>query len=119
MDARLNYAAGFAVTIAGGWYPGAFPFSMEYTLVGDGGTIDFSSAGSPPTLYRADGTSQPLPQQDGDGYRDEISYFQKCCEEGCEPKRCPPEESAAAVRLTRALSEARQRRGETIAWTDK
>jgi predicted dehydrogenase len=119
IDAQLYYD-GFNIEIAGGWHPGEFPFSMEYKLVGDSGTVAFSSTGGPPMLYRAGGGSQKLESPDGpaaDGYRDEISYFAACCSAGSEPEKCPPEESAAAVRLTRALSEARQRNGEKIAWT--
>jgi predicted dehydrogenase len=119
IDAQLYYD-GFCIEIAGGWHPGEFPFSMEYKLVGDGGTVAFSSTGGPPMLYRADGGSQKLESPDGpaaDGYRDEISYFAACCSAGSKPEKCMPEESAAAVRLTRALSEARQRNGEKIAWT--
>lgn len=119
IDAQLYYD-GFSIGISGGWHPGEFPFSMEYKLVGDGGTVAFSSTGGPPMLYRADGVNQKLESPDGptgDGYLDEISYFAACCSDGSEPKKCMPEESAAAVRLTRVLSEARLRNGEKIAWT--
>src|SRR5258706_3146422 len=121
IDAQLFYAGGFSIGISGGWHPGPFPFSMEYTLVGDDGTIAYNSTGGASKLYRSDGDTKLLESSDqsGDGYVDEISYFAACCTEGCEPKRCPPEESAAAVRLTRALSEARLRNGEKIAWTLK
>ena len=41
----------------GGWqHEGAFPFGMEYSVTLDGGTVEFSSAGRPPTLYSTDRT---------------------------------------------------------------
>jgi len=52
IDAQLYYD-GFSIGISGGWHPGEFPFSMEYKLVGDGGTVAFSSAGGPPMLNAA------------------------------------------------------------------
>ena len=41
---------------AAGIIPKSYPFSMEYTVTTDGGTLEFNSAGREPTLYREDGT---------------------------------------------------------------
>jgi predicted dehydrogenase len=115
LDASLFYADRTAVSVIGGWHnPGAFPFSMEYTVTFDGGTIDFHSAGRPPTLYAADGAERALPRKDEDGYAAEIAYFVECCRTGREPDVCPPQESADAVKLMLLLLEARQRNGEKI-----
>jgi predicted dehydrogenase len=117
ISAELHYDGIPSVTVRGGWHRGAtFPFSMEYTVVTDGGTLDYSSAGNPPTLFSADGHTELLPLADVNGYQAEIEYFIQCCREGREPDRCPPEESATTVKLTRALADARNLRGEKVPW---
>jgi predicted dehydrogenase len=104
------------VVVAGGWHhPKSFPFSMEYTVTCDGGTIDYSSAGSPPALYRADGSKTELPAEGKDGYLAEVEYFVQCCVEGKPPVDCAPAESATAVKLTLLMLEAREKQGERIA----
>ncbi len=116
VTAELFYPALGGVVVSGGWHhPGAFPFSMEYTILADGGTVEFDSAGIPPTLYRADGRAEPLAIPDTDGYQSELEYFVECCVRGVQPEFCPPRESAAAVRLARLIDAARNRKGEKIA----
>ena len=114
--ATLHYPSGIGVSIIGGWHhPRSYPFSMEYTVVGDNGTVEYSSAvGAGPVLYRADGESEPLPQAEKDGYAAEIEYFVECCRTGRQPALCPPRESAQAVALMRLLLEARTRNGECV-----
>ena len=113
----LHYPGRGTVVVTGGWHhPKSYPFSMEYTVVADRGTIAYSSAGQPPTLYRVDGTAEVLEMQDADGYRAEIEYFAECCRTGARPELCPPEESAAAVKLTRLMLEAREANGGSIPW---
>ena len=115
ITAELHYPDQGAVVVTGGWHhPKAYPFSMEYTVVADKGTMEFNSADRPPTLYRVDGTSQTLHLPGKDGYEAEIEYFIACCREGREPVLCPPEESAAAVKLTRLMVEARTENGGKI-----
>jgi predicted dehydrogenase len=102
---------GFTAGIEGGWQaPAAYPFCMEYRVTMDRGTVEFSSAGKPPVLYKD--TESPLPLPKTDGYAAEIAYFAECCRRGARPERCLPEESAVAVEMTRALLEARERNGE-------
>jgi predicted dehydrogenase len=106
--ARLDYPGIGFVAVTGGWHhAGAYPFSMEYTVVADGGTVDYSSAGRPATLYRADGAVEPLDCPEGDWYRAEIEYFLECCRTGAEPALCPPGESALAVKLGRQMVASR------------
>jgi len=103
------------VVVTGGWYhPKAYPFSMEFTVVSDGGTLEFSSAGRPLTLYQADGAENLLALPDVDGFQAELEYFVACASAGSKPDRCPPEESALAVRLANAMVESRCRNGERI-----
>jgi predicted dehydrogenase len=115
IHAEMFYSHGGSVLVTGGWHhPKAYPFSMEYTVVCDGGTVDFSSDGRPPTLYGADGEAKALPLPGADGYAAEIRYFIECCREGVRPTICPPRESADAVKLARLILEARNRNGERL-----
>jgi predicted dehydrogenase len=103
------------VTVTGGWHhPKAYPFSAEYTVVADGGTIEFSTAGRPATLYKANGEAQTLPVAQKSGYQAEIEYFLDCVKANRQPEICPPAESSLAVKLTRLMVEARKRKGEKV-----
>lgn len=115
IHAQFFYSHGGVVLVSGGWHhPKTYPFSMEYTVVADGGTIDFSSSGREPSLYREDGTEQKLELCTRDGYLAEIEYFIDCCRSGRQPEICPPRESADAVKLARLMLEARNSNGERI-----
>ena len=115
IEARFHYPGIAAVVVTGGWHhPKAYPFSMEYTVLGDQGTLEYSSAGVPPTLYRADGVAEPLQLPEVDCYQAEIEYFVDCCMHGRSPEFCPPEESAAAVKLANLMLESRRRNGEVL-----
>jgi predicted dehydrogenase len=112
ITAELRFKSCGSVTITGGWHHvGEYPFSMEYTVVADGGVVEFSSAGRPATLYRADGRKELLPDDGADCYRAEIEYFVRCCEKGEQPALCMPAESAEAVKVARRMVEAREKRG--------
>src|SRR5437868_3083130 len=116
ITAELHYPGQGTAFVTGGWHhPKSYPFSMEYTVIADGGTVDYNSDGRPPMLYRLDGETEALPLPDTDGYAAEIAYFIECCRSGKAPELCPPAESAAAVALMRLLLEARNRNGERIA----
>jgi predicted dehydrogenase len=111
---QFHYESGLAVTITGGWHlPSAYPFSMEYTVVGDNAAIEYSSAGRPPHWYGREKDSE-IPLETKDGYQAEIEYFVECCRAGRAPERCAPESSASAVRLARLLDEARSKKGEPV-----
>ena len=117
IEAQLYYGDGFTATISGGWHhPKSYPFSMEYTVVCDGGTVEYSSMGREPALYRADGEIEPLPQPAADGYQAEIEYFLDCASSGKTPDYCSPQDSAAAVALTNLISESRSKNGEKVKW---
>lgn len=112
---QLYYPGVGGVAITGGWHhPKAYPFSMEFTLVADGGTLEFSSAGRPLTLYRASGEETVLETPDVDGYQAELEYFLECAASGKPPEFCPPRESAIAVKLTRLMVESRGRNGARL-----
>ncbi|MGH9660982.1 MAG: Gfo/Idh/MocA family protein, partial [Bryobacteraceae bacterium] len=109
IEARLEYADGKAVVITGGWHhPKAYPFSMEFTIVAEGGTLEYSSLGRPLTLYGADGAGCAVEREEKDGYAAEIAYFLECASAGRKPALCPAEESAAAVKWAVAMVESRR-----------
>ncbi len=115
IDAQLYYPHGGVVCITGGWHhPGAYPFSMEYTVTMEGGTIEYNSAGRPATLYTPDGVQTALEGNAQDGYAAEIEYFAECCNMRRAPDLCPPRDSADAVRLMLLLLEARNRSGRKM-----
>jgi predicted dehydrogenase len=111
--AEFRYGRGRApVVIEGGWYaPGSFPWSAEFTIMGEGGTLDYSSAGTPLRLM---GTGA-LPVSEADGFEEELRYFVECAATGSYPDHCPPSDSAMAVRLVRLMMESRARDGERLA----
>lgn len=113
LSAQLFYADGRVAEIAGGWYAGAgYPFSMEYSVALEGGSIEYRSGGGlAPTLYPRNSPAMPLPLETADGYAAEIAHFVESCRGGTSPWRCPPQESARAVNFLRLLLEARQRPG--------
>jgi predicted dehydrogenase len=113
ISARLFYGE-LAVEISGGWMlPGAFPFLMEFTVLGDEGLLDFNSESRPLKKYPG-GEEVALDQMDG--YAAEISYFAECCRTGNQPVLCTPSSSAESVRLALAMFEARTKNGERILW---
>ena len=115
MEAELRYPGGWSAYIAGGWHhPKAYPFTMEYTVVMEQGSLEYSSQGRPPALYGEDGCEKLLPIPDTDGYAAEIEYFIGCCQSQRSPEACLPEESAAAVATMRLLLESRNRNGERM-----
>ena len=113
--AQFHYPGIGFVAVTGGWHhAGAFPFSMEFTVVGDGGVVEFDSAGRPPALYRANGQSETPELSEKDFYQAEIEYFLECCRTGAKPKHCLPEDSARSVKLALLMLESRRRNGERI-----
>ena len=114
--ATLHYDSVPSVVVTGGWHhKTGYPFSMEYTVVTNGGTFEYSSMrGNDVTLYGADGESSGVKISDEDGFEAELRYFVSCCKTGKSPAFCPPEESADAVKLSLLMVEARLRNGEKI-----
>lgn len=115
IEAHLFYPDKMTVTISGGWHHRhAYPFSMGYTAVTNGGTVEYNSQGVPPTIFYADGRLERMAQSNTDGYAAELSYFTDCCDSRTMPALCPPEESARAVKLMQLLRQARERNGAKL-----
>jgi predicted dehydrogenase len=115
ITAQFHYPDVDSVTITGGWHhKGAYPFSMEYTVLADQGAVEFSSSGRPATVYWHNETNEPLPAPDIDPFAEEIRYFVQCCETGQKPGRCPPGDSALAVWAAQMMVHAREKKGERV-----
>jgi predicted dehydrogenase len=117
--AHLHYPDIPTVVVSGGWHhPKAYPFSMEFTIVTDGATLEFSSEEKPLTIFGADGEQRPGISPDNpapkDAWQAELEYFIDCVSKGRQPEVCPPDQSAAAVKLARMMVESRSRNGERI-----
>jgi predicted dehydrogenase len=113
VSARFFYE-GLMVEISGGWmFPGAFPFAMEFTVIGERGVLEFNSESRALKRY---GAGEEVGIEPADGYAAEIAYFAECCASGRQPALCSPADSAEAVRLALAMFEARTKNGERISW---
>jgi predicted dehydrogenase len=116
ISAQLHYDHIPSVTITGGWHhPKAYPFSMEYTISADGGTIDYSTENRPPALYDGAGNCTPLVLDDVDGYAAEIQYFADCVNAGTPPVACSPQDSALSVHIALCMNESRAQGGKPVA----
>jgi predicted dehydrogenase len=104
------------VTISGGWFlEGKYPFSMEYSVMGQKGVVEYNSAAANALmLYDSAGASEFPPGPIGEAYQKQIAYFIECCRTGRAPEICPPREAALAVHLTRTMVEARERGGQRV-----
>lgn len=94
--------------------PGQYPFSMEFTIVCEGGTLNYHSDIRPLTLFRTREEPEVLVSEGGDGYQAELQAFADACGRGETPPLCPPEESKAAVELTLAALKSRQQAGRAV-----
>jgi predicted dehydrogenase len=113
IHAELHYPEVGGVVVTGGWHhPKSYPFSMEFTVTFQGGTMEFERRPRPHGLRKRWG------REAGGGRREgcqaELEYFLECAAKNAQPELCPPAESAQAVKLTNLLVEARKKKGETI-----
>lgn len=116
IEARLDYGVDAPqVVVSGGWHhPKSYPFSMEFTLVCEDGTLDFRSGDQPLKLYRANGMPETVPLPEGDAFEAELTGFRDACERGRTCEVCPPQESADAVAIAAAADLSRRRSGEMV-----
>lgn len=116
VEARLHYGHGAPVVISGGWHhPSAYPFSMEFSIVCEGGTLDFHSGLRRLTLYGSDGKGEEVKLPEVDGFQAELTAFAAACESGKAPEICRPEDSATATKMTLAMRTSREQGGKPIA----
>jgi predicted dehydrogenase len=115
IEARLLYNDFGPVIVTGGWHhPKSYPFSMEFTVVSDSGTLEYGSDGRPLRLYDASGSVEAVETPDHNPWAAELSYFAECVRDGRQPDLCAPRESARAVKVARLLMRSREREGEDM-----
>lgn len=115
VEALLEYGGGPEVHISGGWHhPKSYPFSMEFTISCEGGTLDFHSGLRRLTLYRANGSSGEVKLTETDGFQAECAAFAEACEKGEAPANCRPEDSAVSTKMALAMRESRDRKGAAV-----
>lgn len=116
IHADLHYPGIGSVIIAGGWHhPKSYPFSMDFTIVSNSGTIEWSSANQNGLrLYSAEGNESEIPALDTDPFAAELNYFAACVRDNRPTDACPPEQSAQAVKLMQFMLESRERNGEIV-----
>ncbi len=101
VTATLRYA-GAAVTISGGWHGrSAYPFSMDFTIICEAGTIEFGGGGL--TQYRVGAMPELIELPDTDPFAEELAHFHACALSGEPSQVCPVSESVDAVRLMDAI----------------
>lgn len=115
VNAELSWPGIGPVLITGGWHhPKSCPFSMEFTVVTDPMTIEWTSADDAVRLFRADGEMELGILNEVDPFEKELAYFADCALSATPPDLCPPEESAQAVELMVRILESRARGGEPV-----
>jgi predicted dehydrogenase len=107
LAAELDYE-GFSVGIDGGWHlTGEYPFSMEFTILCDGGVLEYSSLSGGLNLFRACAAKEPIVLPEGDAFELELAHFRDCVKRGTPSSVCPPQESADAVKIMESLVRSR------------
>ena len=101
---------GFTVAVMGGWHlTGDYPFSMEFTILCDGGVLEYSSATGDLNLFPIGGPKETVKLPPGDAFEQELAHFRDCVNRGTASLVCPPRESADAVKIMESLVKSRAR----------
>jgi predicted dehydrogenase len=108
---RLHYDSGLTVKIEGGWYAPEAPFSAGFRIEAQDASLSFEN-GQLRQKVRGQETSVEIPAQNE--YLEQMQYFVDCCRNHSFPDRCPPKESAQAVKLANLLKTSRDRNGAEI-----
>jgi len=120
LSANCSYASSGPVNITGGWHPSpGYPFSMEFNVVTDQTTLDWSSTGRPLTSFRKNGGAMVLSLPEApDPWVAQLQHFTDSARACIPPALSLPTESAEAVRFVEIMQTSRQQNGEPLPWTD-
>jgi predicted dehydrogenase len=111
VQAVFDYPEGLNVQIEGGWFAPKTPFFMSFNARADHSLLELTREGL--FLEGKKGRNKISPPA-GDAYDAQIAYFVECCRVNKQPDRCPPEQSAEAVKLALLVKESRAKGGESI-----
>src|SRR5690606_12013775 len=118
LEARLSYDPPLSAIVTGGWHhPESYPFSMEFTVIFEEGTVEYHSECRPLSLYRASGEKEELNKPEEDGFVAELRTFVEACQQNQAPLLCDPRESRRAVMLALAALESRNKGGEVVTFS--
>jgi predicted dehydrogenase len=124
IHAELTWPGLGPVIISGGWHQSGsldnpYPFSMEFSVVSEAATLEWSSVTEDFRQYSSGsqslkGYTQSLPLEEEDAFVAQLSYFAACVKAGAQPELCPPAQSAMAVALIGKMVESRENNGKVI-----
>jgi Predicted dehydrogenases and related proteins len=112
VSATFLYPNGPEVRVQGGWFAAGTPFAMGFHVRAERAELELTPEGL--RLNDAAGNTTTVKSEGQDGYEAEAAYFVQCCETNTQPDRCPPEESAKAVKLALLLNQSRAEGGNQI-----
>ena len=112
VTATFLYPNGSETRLQGGFMASGTAFSMGFQVRAARALLELGPNGV--TLSDGEGNQRRIQLPDEDPYLAELSYFQRCCDEGLRPDRCPPEASAAAVKTALLLKRSRDLDGQEI-----
>jgi predicted dehydrogenase len=112
VSATLVYPGGPEIRIQGGWFPAGTPFAMGFHVAAQRAELELIPDG---LRLNQNGDWEQITSAGPDGYDSEVKYFVECCRNNRHPERCPPEDSARAVKLALALKQSRAQGGSHIA----
>lgn len=105
VTALLDYR-GLTVTIAGGWHGlGGYPFSMDFTIVCEGGALEYCCGAL--IQYRTGMAAETICLANDDRFVAELSHFHECASHNRPSEICPVSESADAVRMIKSALASR------------
>ncbi len=115
VEARLDYGNGVPVIVSGGWHHlASLPFSMKFTILCDGGTLDYTSEQPGLRLHSVAGEVTEIALTEQDGFVAELQAFVNACEAGEAPANCRPEDSAKSIQAALAMNRSRALGGTPV-----
>ena len=110
VSATFLYPDGPEVRVQGGWFEPGTPFSMSFQVIAELAQLELSSGKLRLSDASGNAIEPELPTEDA--YEAQIQYFVDCAISGKYPDRCPPEQSASAVKVANAMEKSRSADGE-------
>lgn len=103
-----RYKNRMQVSAEGGWaYHPAFPFEMNFRVVFEKATVEYSSAKNPSlSVYTVSGKTLHPEVKAGDGYAREIDYFLDCVKKNRKLETVTPEDAVNSLKIVSAEIES-------------
>ena len=115
-DTHLHYEKGPLVSVSGGWQTrGDFPFSMDFTILGELGALHYHSGQSPLVHYNRNGIKKTIRVSSLDPFRAELEAFISASTEDKPVAKCSPQDSTFSTRMALAMCASRKQFGKKMA----